>query len=139
MTTMPRATVLAVAAGAALAVAPMAVTTVATPAVSRAACDTSQAGGADCVPQCPDLQLRDNKSGDCVDLLSAISSALPPAPQLPAVPDLSGLPNVSVPSIGLPSIGLPLPTMGLPSAPQGPQLCGPEIKPFPPVDFTPCI
>jgi hypothetical protein len=166
MTFTLRSAAFAVVGGAAVAVLPLTVATVATPAPSRAACEVGQMDG--CSPLCPEGQLLDTKSSECLDVMSAVARQLPaspedlPAAQLPPMPDVGtitqfsapnfavpnvGIPNVGIPNIGIPGVGLPLPPLGLPSLPEPPKLpppppllCGPEINtPIPFVGFKPCL
>ncbi len=124
-----------------LALAPMAVATVATPAPSWA-CQIGQVaeeGG--CAPYCGEDTLLDTRSGECRDPLSALVSDFSGVDDLPASPQL---PEISSPSIdiGLPGIGLP--SIGvdaaLPSLPAREPICGPGVQtPIPMVGFTPCV
>jgi hypothetical protein len=139
-----RSAAVAAFGAAAVAALPMTVATIATPAVSQA-------------ESCPDGQVFDDKTSQCLDVLTAIGRQLPEAPpdmaaqltnmgaQIPSlsVPNVS-IPNISVPSIGIPGVGLPLPPLGMPSLPEPPKppplLCGPEINtPIPFVGFKPCL
>ena len=65
---------------AAMTAAPMAVVTVVTPAISRAACPVGQVPSSDgvCVPYCPPGSLLDTQTGACL--------GAPPPPPLPPPP-----------------------------------------------------
>jgi len=144
----------ALMSGAALAVIPMAVNVIGTPAPSRAECGPDQiATDRGCEPPCRGNAVRDTQSGECVDLMAAISDAVGPVgPVAPvdlasaaaALPPLVDVPvNVALPGIGLPGIGIGvnLPPIGMPQVPQyRPTVCGPGFQtPIPMVGFTPCI
>ena len=68
---------------AAMTAAPIAVVTVVTPAVSRAACPVGQVASGDvCVPYCPPGSLLDTQTGACVG--TPPPPLPPPPPPLPA-------------------------------------------------------
>jgi hypothetical protein len=138
MTMALRHVAMAIATGAAMSVVPLAVNAIATPAPSQAACNVGQIDGdGGCRPFCLDNELLNTASGECLDPLSSIASALR---QLPPPQDW---PSIGVPAGG--GGGLPLPPISpqdLPQPPQMPQrplLCGGEMSPIPFTSFRPCI
>jgi hypothetical protein len=117
---------LALVSGSALAIAPMAIATVVTPAASNA--DEGERG-----LNCPDGTVVDEENAKCVDLMAGISKQLQ---ALPAPPSLSGfggsgggLPGVG----GIPSLGtinapdLVLPSIGVGLVPDIPIILQPQI------------
>ena len=134
--------------GAALAAVPMAVNVIGTPAPSKAECGPDQiTTDRGCQAPCRGNAVRDQQSGDCVDLAAALNDAVGPVdlssaaaalPPLVDVPVTVGLPGIGLPGIG---IGVNLPPLGMPQVPQyQPSVCGPGFQtPIPGVGFTPCI
>jgi hypothetical protein len=135
-------TAFALIAGAALAMVPTAITTIASPAIGWADTDPVEADSPP-VPVCPD-QVFDTRTGTCMDPLSKMAADFSAGTGLPPLPDASTLasnlagvpglinPNVTVPvSVGLPSIGLP--ALPLPQAwtLQMPQMPAPPLPALP--------
>jgi hypothetical protein len=117
---------LTLVSGSALAIAPMAIATVVTPAASNAdecsaagAAEGTECGERDRGLNCPDGTIVDEDNGKCVDLMAGISKQLQ---ALPAPPSLSGfggggggglggfpsLGTINAPDLVLPSIGVGL-------------------------------
>lgn len=110
-----------VASGLAMSVVPLAFTTVATPAPSRAECGAGQTG-ADCTPaaaDCPSDRVVYEKTGECLDQVTAIQrqlEALPPPPQLAGFSASQG-------ANGAPVLNVPPPQLNVPA----PQLYAPDV------------
>ncbi len=128
-----------------LAMVPMAVTTIATPAPSRAACPSNQievGPNKVCKPPCRGNSVHNPNTGECTDVMTAIKAAMPAPPTdaqvskaaLGGLPDLGILPDLNVPisvPIGLPGVvpDIPIilqpPAINLP-APPAPKLPTPQ-------------
>ncbi|MBJ7338442.1 hypothetical protein [Mycolicibacterium sp.] len=122
MTVQFKRVLITLVSGSALTLAPLAMATVAMPAVGHA--DPCADGADSCGPapkglNCPDGTVVDEQNGQCVDLVAGISKqlmALPPPPSLAGgAGGLGGLPGgipslatVNLPDVVLPSVGLGL-------------------------------
>lgn len=130
MTVRVRRLVLGLISGSAMAIAPLALSTVVVPATANAdQCTSAQRSGAepkngcdnrgDAKPQgvtCKDGQIVDEQNGKCVALLEGISKQLQALPPPPALAGGGGGGLGGIPSLGaIPSLGTVTPTLVLPS------------------------
>ena len=146
MTARVRQLLLTLVSGSALAIAPMAVATVITPAASNAD-ECTEAGtseGAACGERtsglnCPDGTVVDEENAKCVDLMSGIGKQLQALPAPPSLSGFGGGGGGGIPGIGggFPSLGtinapdLVLPSIGVGLVPEIPIILQPQIGGFP--------
>jgi hypothetical protein len=140
-----------IAVATAFAVIALAVTALATAAPSRAECGGEAVGAENCVADCPENQVRDDKSGQCAtkanesaeaQLKSAWEQAFGPVPSGYALPS-TGLPGIGVDPVSIAqaasawaAAASTLPPMALPSPP--PMPCVGFATPIPFVGFSTC-